>query len=77
MVEMLAVGVCDEYLTEVVAAHQFDYLLHASRIQFVEDVVEQEQRCRVAARLAQEVKLCKLERGEVRLVLSLDRKSVV
>ena len=39
---MVAVGVGNEYLSELVTGHQADNLLHAFGVQFVEDVVEQE-----------------------------------
>ena len=37
--EVLAVGVCDEDLTELFAANQTNDTFHTLRIQFVEDVV--------------------------------------
>lgn len=39
---MVAVGVCDEYLSELVASNQFHDLLHAIGIELVEDIVKQE-----------------------------------
>ena len=42
LIQMVAVGVGNEYLSELVTGHQADDLLHAFGVQFVEDVVEQE-----------------------------------
>jgi hypothetical protein len=39
---MISVGVGNEYLSEVIASHEFYDLLHAPGIQFVNDVIEQE-----------------------------------
>ena len=57
---MLLVGVGDEYLSEVLARHQPNYLLHSLGIQFVKDVVEQQDRHTPVARSPQEVELSQL-----------------
>lgn len=41
-VQVFAVGVGDEDLSESIAGHQVHYLLHTLGIEFVEDVVQQE-----------------------------------
>ena len=38
---MLAVGVCNKNLPELIAGHQFHDLFHAVSIQLVEDVIEE------------------------------------
>jgi hypothetical protein len=42
LIEMLPIGVCNEYLSELVACHEFYDLFHAVGIELVEDIVEQE-----------------------------------
>ena len=68
---MLAVGVGNEYLTEAVAGHQAHNLLHPLSIQFVEEVVEQQERRRFRCRALEEVELSQFQRDDKRLVLSL------
>ena len=54
---MLAVGVGDEDLSEGVAGDEVDDLLHATGVELVEDVVQQEQGGGLAACSLQEVEL--------------------
>ena len=61
LVEMVAVGVRDEDLPKVVSAYQPDDLLHALCVEFVEDVVEQQQGSRLAPCTAQKVELCQFQ----------------
>ena len=68
---MLAVGVGDEYLSETIARYQVHNLFHPVGIKLVEDVVEQQNWCRMRRRVAQEVELRKLQTCYVSLVLSL------
>ncbi len=42
LVEVVAIGIGDEYLSEVVAGYQTHYLLYSLCIELVEDVVEQQ-----------------------------------
>ena len=44
LVEMVAVGVGNEDLTELPTGHQMDDLLDTRGIELVEDIVEQQQR---------------------------------
>ena len=71
LVEMVAIGIGDEYLSEVVAGHQTYNLLHTLGVELVEDVVEQQQRRRLRARPLQEVKLRQFQGYDIGLVLSL------
>ena len=68
---MFPVGIRQEDLSEMVAAHQLDNLLYSCGVQFVEDIVEQEQRTGMAACLLQEIKLSQFESNEEGLVLPL------
>ena len=68
---MVAVGVCDENLAESVTAYQLHNLLHPLCIEFVEDVVEQQQGRRAAARSAEEVELRQFQGDEEGLALPL------
>ena len=68
---MFPVGICNEDLAKVVAGHQLHYLFHASGIQFVEYVVEQQQGSGLAARVLEELELCQLQCDEERLILAL------
>ena len=61
LVEMLPIGVCNEYLSELVAGHEFHDLLHAVGIELVEDIIEQEQGRGLVIRPFQEVKLCQFQ----------------
>ena len=70
-VEMVAVGVGDEYLSELIAPHNLYNLLHPGSIEFVENVVEQEDRRCTAIGLFEEIKLRQLESDGKRLVLPL------
>ena len=41
-VQMISVGISNENLTELIAAYEFYNLLHATGIEFVENIVEQQ-----------------------------------
>ena len=71
LAQMVAVGVGDEYLAEVAARDQSYDLLYALSVEFVEDVVEQQQGRGVASCLSERVELGQLEGDEEGLVLSL------
>ena len=43
LVEVVAVGVGDEYLSKLLAGHQLDDMLHPMRVELVKNVVEQQQ----------------------------------
>ena len=47
--QVLAVGVGDEYLSEAVAVDESHYPRHALRVQFVEDVVQQQDKYKACA----------------------------
>ena len=70
IVQMLTVRIGNENLSETVACYQLDDLFHPRGIQFVEDVIKQQQRDGVP-RAMQEVKLCQLQRYQIRFVLPL------
>ena len=42
LIQMLAVGIGNEYLTVFLAGHQTDDSFHAMRIQFVEDIIQEQ-----------------------------------
>lgn len=71
LVKMVAIGVGDEYLTEIGRAHYLNNALHTTCIQLVEDIVEKEKRGGMGGGALEEVKLCQLERDGKRLVLTL------
>ena len=70
-VEVLAVGVGDEDLSEGIAGDEVDDLFDALGIELVEDVVEQEQGSGLAACPLEKIELGELEGDDVGLVLSL------
>jgi hypothetical protein len=47
LVQMVAVGIRNEYLTETVAGHQAHNLLHPLGVKLIEDIVEQQEGCRL------------------------------
>ena len=61
LVQVVAIGVRDEDLSKIVSAYQPDDLLHALCVEFVEDVVEQQQGSCLAPSTAQEVELCQFQ----------------
>ena len=67
---MLTVGVCYEYLSECVLAHKTDYLAHTRRIQFVENIIEEQERRRCRS-LFQKRELSQLQSHKKCLVLPL------
>ena len=50
LVEVVTIGIGNEYLSEVITGYQTDNLLHALGIELIEDVVEQQQGRRLRAR---------------------------
>ena len=42
LVEMVAIGIGDEYLAETIARQQTDNLLHTTGVEFIEDVIKQQ-----------------------------------
>ena len=58
---MRAIGVGDEDLAKGFTAHELNDALHAPGIQFVKDVVEQQQRFLLARLPMQEAILCQLQ----------------
>ena len=71
LVQMVTVGVRDEDLSEGIARYQSHDLLHPFCIQFVENIVQQQQGCRLGCRPFQEVELGEFQGNGIRLVLSL------
>ena len=71
LVEMVAVGVGDEYLSKTRRTNNLHNTLHTVGVEFVEDVVEQEQRCCARGSALEEVKLCQFECHGKGFVLSL------
>lgn len=68
---MLTVGVGDEDLSESIAGDEADDLFHTLGVEFVKDVIEQEQGSCFAACAFEKVELCKFEGYHVGLVLPL------
>ena len=56
-VEVSPVGVGDKNLSEIIASHQLHNLFHAPGIQLVENIVEQQERGRLAVGTPEEIKL--------------------
>ena len=57
LVEMVAIGIGDEYLSEVVAGDEAHYLLHTLGIELVKDVIEQQEGRGLRTCTLQEVEL--------------------
>lgn len=70
-VEMLAVGVGDEDLSEGIAGDEVDNLFDTLGIEFVEDVVEEEQGSGFASCAFEKVELGEFQGDDVGLVLPL------
>ena len=68
---MVAISVGDEYLAEALACHKFHDLLHAFRIQLVEDVVQEQKGRGAAPCLAEEIELSQFQGNEKGLALAL------
>ena len=66
LVEVVAVGVGNKDLSEVLAGNDSDDVLNPLRVEFVEDIVEKEY-----GTLVEEVELCQFEGNDVGLCLSL------
>jgi hypothetical protein len=58
---VVSIGVGDENLSIFIASNQFYYLLYSLCIQFVEDVIEQQQWGSLRVRTFQEVELSQLQ----------------
>ena len=71
-IEVGAVGVGDENLSEAVAGHYIDDALHAAGVEFVKDVVEQQYGYRGIVGL-EEVELCESQGDGVGLALPVRR----
>lgn len=71
LVEMVAVGVGDEYLTETIARNQLHDRFNSLGIKFVEYIVKQEQWRGVGTGALQETELRQLQGNDECLVLSL------
>ena len=56
-VEMVAVGIGDEYLSKIGTRYQVDNRLYPLGIQLVEDIVEQQEGRSTRYRASQEIKL--------------------
>ena len=67
---MFTIRIRYENLPEIVTRHQLYNLFYARSIQFVKDIIQQQQRYRTSGTL-QKIKLRKLQCNQVRLVLSL------
>ena len=67
---MFAVGIRNENLPEIIACYQFDDLLHARSIQFIKNIIEQQQRNRSTCPF-QKVELRQLQSHQIRFVLPL------
>ena len=70
-VEVSAVGVGQENLSELIAAGQTDYLFNPVAVEFVENVVEKEQRRLAPARFFEQGELGQFQGDEVGLALPL------
>ena len=68
---MLAVGVGDEDLTELLASDELHDLFDAAGIELVEDVVEQQDGGAASIGAFEEVELCKFQCNNEGFVLSL------
>ena len=68
---MVAIGVGDEYLAETLARNEFHDLLHAFRIELVEDVVQEKKRRGATPSLAEEIELSQFQGDEEGLALPL------
>ena len=68
---MIPVRIRNKNLPETVARHQLHNLLHPSRVQLVENIIQQHQWRRPASRPFQKLKLRQLQRNQERLVLPL------
>ena len=71
LVEMVAVGVGDEYLSEVGTGDELHDLFHTVCVELVENVVKQQHGCGVGGSAFEKVELCKLQRKNEGLVLTL------
>ena len=71
LVEMVAIGIGDEYLSEVVAGDEAHYLLHTLGIELVKDVIEQQEGRGLRTCTLQEVELRQFQGYDIGLVLSL------
>lgn len=70
-VQVVAVGVGDECLSEGISAHQCHDAFHSLRVQSVEDVIQQQYWPGSAARMVQKLVLCQFQCHQHGLVLSL------
>ena len=43
LVEMVAIGICNKYLSIIFTRHESHDLLHALGIELIEDIIQQEQ----------------------------------
>ncbi len=41
-IQMFTIGICYKDLSKVITCHQFNYLLYTRRIQFIENVIQQQ-----------------------------------
>ena len=71
LVQMIPIGIGNENLSELVAGYQLDNLLYPRRIQFVENIVQQQQRSGMTASPTQEIELRQFQGNQISLVLSL------
>ena len=70
-VQMIAVGVCNENLAEIVSSHQMHNLFHPIGIQFVKDVIKEQERRGLGTDAVQEIELGQLQGNQEGLVLPL------
>ena len=68
---MIPVGIRNKYLTIFLTRDKTNNLLHPTGIQFIKDIIEQQQRRRVARRSFQKTELCQLQGNHKGLMLSL------
>ena len=71
LVQILPVGVGDEYLPEGIIRDNLHYVLHSLGVELVEDVIEEQQWSGLAACALEKVELGQLESQHEGLVLSL------
>lgn len=71
LVEMITIGIRDEYLTEAITRNQLHYRLNTLGIKLIKDIIEQEKRRCVGTGSLQETKLSQLQGNDEALVLSL------
>ena len=71
LIQMVKILIRNEYLSEGIARYQSHDLLHPLCIQFIEDIIQQQQWCSFRCGKFQEVELPEFQGNDEGLVLSL------